>query len=126
MGKKLSLHKKYKHEGGFVGLPRRVFISPAYRNLSLAARCLLDELQEIYRPQRNGRIALSVERAASRLGVSFKTASNAFYELVEHGFIEHTHDANWMRGQAREWRLTYEIYRGREPTDDWKDWQPKN
>ena len=121
--RKKTLHKNYKHPGGFIGLPKVVFESKAYRNLTLVARCLLDELQGIYLPQRNGRLVLSVATASQRLNKSEKTVSAAFLELIEHGFIEHMTQSNWIEGKAREWRLTYEPVDGREPTHEWKLWQ---
>ncbi len=126
MAKKKNLHKRYKHEGGFIGLPTRVFDSAAYRDLSLKARCLLDELQKVHRSGLNGRIVFSIDMAAQRLNVTPKTASSAFQELIDHGLIERMLDGNWLNGQAREWRLTYEIYKGREPTDEWKGWRAEN
>ena len=101
-------------------MPRRVFESPQYRTLSLKARCLLDELQNIHRPGRNGRIVLSYETAARNLGVTYNTVSKAFLELQQTGFISLNLDADHRIGRAREWRLTYEPCNGREPTDDWK------
>lgn len=120
MGKKQPLHKKYKHEGGFVGLPRRVFKSAEYKALSCTARCILDELQHKYVGNNNGRIVFSVERGMKNLGLSYNTISKAFKELEASGFIERSLDANYLNGQAREWRLTYEQCYGREPTDEWK------
>ncbi|HRK98669.1 MAG TPA: hypothetical protein PLE43_09375 [Alphaproteobacteria bacterium] len=119
MAKKKSFHSHYKHEGGFVGLPRRVFKSEQYKNLGMTARCLLDELQHKHTGSNNGRIIFSVEMAMKNLGISYNTAKNAFKELEHRGFIERSLDANYMNGQAREWRLTYEPCYGREPTDDW-------
>ncbi|MCB9964949.1 MAG: hypothetical protein H6855_02560 [Rhodospirillales bacterium] len=118
--KKTALYKQFQHEGGFVGLPRRVFNSPQYKSLSLAARCVLDELQNLHMPSRNGRIVFSVENAMSALGKSYNTASHAFRELEKMGFIERSLEADYTKGNAREWRLTYEACNGREPTDDWK------
>jgi hypothetical protein len=120
MSKKKPNHAAFKHHGAFVGLPRRVFQSSEYKGLTLKARCLLDELQNIHRPNRNGRLVLSVERATERMGVSYNTARAAFNELEKAGFIKQTLDYIYMKGQAREWRLTYEPCNGREPTDDWK------
>lgn len=119
-----AIHKKYQHRGGFIGLPRRVFESSAYRDLSLGARCLLDELQNMHVPQRNGRIGMSTETACERLNISYKTAQKLFQELQNHRLIDCTMQANSFGGRAREWRLTYEPYQGREPTDDWLQWQP--
>lgn len=122
MGKK-PLHKSFKHPGGYIGLPRRVFESENYRSLSLRARCVLDELQNLHRPGRNGRIAFSVTQAAQRLNVTENTAAPAFHELAQRGFIALSQDGDWRKGKAREWRLTYEPHNGREPTDDWYYWE---
>jgi hypothetical protein len=119
--KKKPLYKKFHHEGGFVGLPRRVFKSAEYRKLSLKARCLLDELQNRYIGSNNGQITLSNESAAERLNCSYNTVKSAYTELQKKGFIDLCLDADYTKGRAREWRLTYESYRGREPTDDWKE-----
>ena len=124
--RKKTLHKRFTHPGGFIGLPKVVFESEAYRNLTLVARCLLDELQGIYLPQRNGRLVLSVATASQRLNASYKPVSRAFAELVEHGFIECTKGSNWKDGKTREWRVTYEPCEGREPTHEWKLWEKQN
>jgi hypothetical protein len=120
MAKKKPNHAHYKHLGGFVGLPRRVFESLEYRALTPKARCLLDELQNLHMPGRNGRLVLSVECAMERLGLSYNTVAKAFQELGRAGFIEQTFEHRYTQKQAREWRLTYEPCNAREPTDDWK------
>lgn len=124
MASKRKLYNQFKHEGGFVGLPRRVFTSIQYKSLSLAARCVLDEIQNLHRPQRNGRIVFSVESAAKSLGVCYNTAKKAFRELEGKDFIERMYDGDYSKGKAREWRLTYEACNGHEPTDDWKNRNP--
>ena len=58
------------------------------------------------------------------LRVSEKTAQNAFYELIEHGFIVLTKGEIYVQRKAREWRLTIEPCNEREPTDDWRQWEP--
>lgn len=118
--RKNALYKQYAHPGGFVGLPRRVFESPEYKTLNLVARCVLDELQCLHTPQRNGRIVLSVERAAKNLSKTENTVRTGFHELQKKGFIELCHEADHTKGRARQWRLTYECYMGREPTDEWR------
>lgn len=77
-------------------------------------------------PSRNGRIVLSVETAAQKLGVALGTVRPAFRELEKHGFIECRLGADWPNGRAREWRLTYEGCNGREPTDEWVIWEGEN
>ncbi len=98
--------------------------SPAYRSLSTNARCLLEEFQRIYWPDRNGRLSISNANACELLGVSENTARNAFRQLEERGFLTLTHEACYVAGKATEYRLTIEEHNGREPTDDWRDWEP--
>lgn len=99
--------------------------SPAYRDLRPAARCLLIEFQRICVPWNNGRLSISTRRAADIINVSEPTASKAFYELAEHGFLKPMKGELWMESKAREWRLTFETYdNNREPTDDWQGWEP--
>ena len=118
--KKKNNHSSYKHAGGFVGLPCRVFKSKEYGELSLKARCLLDELQYICRGDRNGRLVLSVENAAENMSLSYNTAKNAFDELQEAEFIEQMLEHRYTKKQAREWRLTFQPCYGKEPTDCWR------
>jgi len=120
------IHKSLQHPKGIVGLPRHVFVSPAYADLSLTARCVLDELQNLYMPTRNGRIGLSITNACKHMKTSYKPVSSAFHELEAHGFIECMLQYNYSAGITREWRLTFQQYNGREPTDEWKAWEPKN
>ncbi|MBU2955074.1 hypothetical protein [Marinobacter sp. F3R08] len=100
------------------------FDSPAYRDLSLPARCLLLEFQHIYRPGRNGRLSISVQRAMERLGCAKQTAQDAFRELTEHGFIKLNHGELWQERKAREWILTFEPINNKEPSDKWQEWKP--
>lgn len=99
------------------------FESPAFRNLSPAARCLLMEFLSIYRPGRNGQLSISVQGAMDRVGCSKGTAQKAFRELAEHGFIKLKEGERWQERRAREFALTIESVNGHEPTDDWRDWQ---
>ena len=116
-GKKLPTRGK-----GFNRMCRVVFDSPAYRDLSLVARALLDEFIHIYRPERNGTLSISVKNAAKRLNCNERTAIKAFRELMTHGFIVLIEGHYWQQRKAREWRLTFEPCNGREPTDDWEHW----
>lgn len=117
------VYNKYKHEGGFIGLPKRVFTSHAYRQLSPVARCILDELQHRYLPNRNGRIGFSISNACDALNVSQKPVSRGFNELIKYGFIRMMADADYSIGKTREWRLTFQPFNGREPTDEWMQWE---
>lgn len=110
---------------GFNRMCRVMFESPAYRDLSLTSRGLLDEFMHIYRPERNGTLSISTMKAAKQLNCNERTAIKAFYELVEHGFLMLTEGHYWQQRKAREWRLTFEPCNNREPTDEWERWTPE-
>ena len=126
MAKRKSFAPLYRRQGGFIVKHREWLESSAYRDLSLTARCLLDEFLLVHQraPNQNGRLGLSVEKAAPRLGICENTAGPAFHELLAHGFIALGNEAVWVAGKAREYRLTFLPYNGREPTDEWRDWTP--
>tara|TARA_R110000824_G_scaffold399843_1_gene606005 strand:- start:94124 stop:94552 length:429 start_codon:yes stop_codon:yes gene_type:complete len=94
----------------FIALEGYMLNSPAWRSLSLNARCAFLELLSIYNGRNNGRIALSARSLADRLPISRATAARAFNELESKGFIEAVRKCafNIKSGQARatEWRLT--------------------
>ncbi|MEJ1378786.1 MAG: hypothetical protein RPU32_12550 [Candidatus Sedimenticola sp. (ex Thyasira tokunagai)] len=70
-------------------------------------------------------MSISTKHAKKLLNVSEPTASKAFYELVDHGFLVLTEGELWQERRAREWRLTFEPgVNNREPTDEWKRWTP--
>jgi hypothetical protein len=112
--------------GGFIQQHEEWLSSAAYRDLKPPARCLLEEFQRIYRPGRNGQLSISVANAKKLLNVSKETASKAFYDLSEHGFIVLTKGGLWQERKAREWKLTIEPCGTHEPTDEWKSWIKHN
>lgn len=114
---------KYQRTGGYIRRYEELLKSPAYRDLSCPARCLLEEFQRIYRPSRNGKLSISTKDAAELLGVAESTASRAFHSLVSHGFLKLVKGELWQQRKAREYRLTFEPHEGREPTDDWAKWK---
>lgn len=119
-----ALQKRLRRKGRFAQIYHEVFESPAYRDCRPLARALLVELLLIFTPQRNGRLQLAAARAADLLNVDKKTVIPAFHELAEHGLIAATRGDAWQDGQARQWRLTFEQCDGREPTDEWRQWEP--
>jgi hypothetical protein len=105
--------------------------SPAYRALTPNARSLLIELTRMDNNYNNGALWLSVRDAAALMGVAnTKTASAAFNELKEMGFIVMTKDAHFQvkaadTARARCWRLTWEaVPKKHGPTNDYKQRQP--
>lgn len=111
--------KYFKRREGVVAIPRTMLRSPASRGLSLAARCLIIELQNRWAPSR-GAVNFSTREAGDALGVSQATAVRAFDELASAGFIELATPADHGGRRARGWRTTWNpAPDGREPTDDW-------
>ena len=120
------LARKYRRPRGFIPLWREVVESPAYRDLKPPARCLLNEFLLINNTYRNGQLSISTKNARKAINVSEETAGKAFHSLAEHGFIVLTKGELWQERKAREWRITFEECKGREPTDEWKKWEPGN
>ena len=94
MGNHLS--RKYKRKGGYVQKYEEWLASPAYRDLKPIARCLLEEFQRLFRPDRNGQLSISVANACKLVKASKESVSKAFYELADHGFLKPMKDAFWM------------------------------
>ena len=97
-----------RRDTNFVMLNRSLLRSPAYLSLSTQARAVLTELYDRYYGFNNGRIALSVRCAAGRCRIAKSTATKAFCELEEKGFIECVTPGGFSRKtrHATEWRLT--------------------
>lgn len=119
-------HTRFLRKGGYITKHEEWLRSPAYQDLHCVARCLLDEFLRIYRPDRNGRLSISVASAAKLLRVNKDTAARAFHELAEHGFIRLKGVELWQERRAREWCLTIMENNGRNPSDEWRDWRPSD
>ena len=94
----------------FVMLEHYLLNSPAWRSLSLSARCAFIEICRLYSPGNNGRLAVSGRMLADALSVSRQTATRTLDDLVSHGFIEGVKPGGFNMkagvGRASEWRLT--------------------
>ncbi len=122
MKRKMHDHTKGKSH---IRKTKEMMQSPAYRNLKPIARALMDELLLIYQGSNNGQIFLEVREAARRINCHKDSASRAFHELAEHGFIKLTRGDMWQSRKSREWRITFVYHQGREPTNDWMRWEPE-
>jgi hypothetical protein len=80
----------------------------AWRALSAAARAVYLQIGFRYDGSNNGKISFSVRDAASECGLAKDTASRAFKELVDLGFIEERRHGGLSRKTriASEWRMT--------------------
>ncbi|PAU78624.1 hypothetical protein CK501_13095 [Halovibrio salipaludis] len=114
--------------GRYVQAYPEVLDSPESKALSKVAQLLLFRLTVKCDPHsRNGRIAYSVRQAAEECRVREKTASAAFDELQDAGFIDLAMVYPRNERKAREWRLTFfPSPNGKQPTDDWKGWHTNN
>ena len=118
--------KRTERKGAFIRFYKEIMDSPAYRHLSPVSRSLLFEFMAIFTPRRNGELSISLRRGAELVGVNKDTLSKSYKQLEEQGFIELRRGQNWQQGEAREYRLTFEMCNGRTATDEWKNWTPKN
>nr|CAA6811329.1 MAG: Unknown protein [uncultured Thiotrichaceae bacterium] len=116
--------KQYANQTGvhYLKLYDNLIESPAYRDLSTAARALLIEFARLYRPARNGGLSISTRKAIELLGVSKSTADRVFHELAAHGFIKLKSNESWQERKAREWAVTWEPVQKKEPTNEWMQW----
>ena len=116
-----------KYPRRFSRLDHWVFKSEAYRALSLKARCLYTELLLFYNGSNNGSIYMSVRHAAKRLNVTKDTASKAFRELEEKGFIKVSERSSfdYKKGKATSWILTEHSVLGRTATKEFARWKQK-
>ena len=107
MHKRRRLNKR--RDAHHVRLYTWLLDSPAYLALSCPARAVLIEIAKIYDGMNNGRIALSVRRAAERCNIARGTATRAFRDLEQLGFIECVTKGAFSRKvqHATEWRLTF-------------------
>ena len=109
----------------FVQVLKPTLREPAWKALPYGARCLYITLKSYYRGDNNGRIYLSVRKAAQELGASRSSTEKWFHRLIQHGFIVPTRGGflgSDGKGIATSWRLTELGFMGERPTKDYKDW----
>jgi hypothetical protein len=127
---KKRMHANGRGKGGdpYIRHFRWQLSCPAWKALSMTARCLEMELKALYNGSNNGELFLSVREAANRLGIANNTASNAFNELEDAGFIIAKHKGHFKQKvrHASSWILTEFEYNGQLATKDFMKWQPKN
>jgi hypothetical protein len=93
---------------GWIGLPKVVAMSHAYRTLSYPARATLIEIMFYFNGHNNGKIGISQRQIMEALGTSSPhTVIDAIIELIDHGLIEVTVEGEWRPRMARQYRLTF-------------------
>jgi hypothetical protein len=128
VARKLRKLRKARPADRHVRLYRWELESPAYRSLSLYARCLLVELKALYNGTNNGELYLSVRRAAERLNTGTHQAMAAFRQLEDRGFIKPRQRGSfqWKQRHATSWLLSEydDDMTGHEATKDFMKWRP--
>ncbi len=109
----------------FIQVLKPTLREPAWKALPYGARCLYITIKGYFMGFNNGRLYLSVGKAADELGASSTSAERWFQDLIKHGFIVPTAGGFLGaegKGIATYWRLTELGFNGEQPTRDYKDW----
>lgn len=117
--------KKLNFANGFVAIPHDLIRSKAFRSLSGNACAIFLQMADVW-SEKNPDIAFGARHAAKLLGIHPDTAKKALLELQEKGFIVKTVECNYYQKRAREYRLTYREYNGKQPTNDYLAWTKEN
>ena len=112
----------------FVQLPHGFLKEPAWKALKPGARILYIALKRYFNGQNNGRIFLSVRKAAEDTGMSKSAIESYFMELTDKGFIRTAkkgHLGIEGQGQATSWVLSEIGFKGMRATKEYQKWQSK-
>lgn len=130
------MSKKHRNRESWDAAPSQPFVSvlkptlqePAWKAMSYGARCLYITLKSYFNGKNNGRLYLSVRRAADDLGAGTTSVERWFRELQDFGWIRSTEVGRLGldgHGQATCWRLTELGFMGDQPTREYREWLPK-
>lgn len=133
MGK---VNAKGRSKAAFVMILHGMMNTPAWQDLSGNSVKLLLHLVKLSQGNNGwghggegGELFLAEREAARAIGVSRNTASRAFAELVEHGFLRVVSAGHFQVKvkRATTWRLTFQPYprRHQGPTNEYRQWQPE-
>ena len=121
MPKSKSNKVKLCRGGGYSPAFHDVTRSKQFLRLKPVSKCLMFQLNDAYIPVSREDISVSVVNAAKWISCNKDTAAKGFKELETAGFIKLIEHHMWQRCKARVYRLTWRQFKGREPTDEWKD-----
>ncbi len=99
--------------------------SPAWLSLGPVAIGVYTMVIRRFNGHNNGDIPLSCREVSERLKVSKDTASRAFDELMDKGFLRIGEDSSFDRKtkKSRRWVLTHEPFKSTSPTNEWKSFK---
>lgn len=107
----------------YLPIPYSMANHPAFRSLSGSALKVWIELRSKFNGSNNGKLSLSFQDAATKLGLSKTTVGRAFKELQEKGFIVKQRAGHWYGRKAAEYQITDKPFNGKIPTRAWQQWR---
>jgi hypothetical protein len=109
VSKKREIYGKGRVQGQFVMVRHELLDSAAWKHLSFGARALYTALVRYvdFKSYNNGKVFLSLRKAAEILGATRKSAGIWFIELQHYGFLVETEPGTLgPHGKATRWRIT--------------------
>jgi hypothetical protein len=126
MGRRRRANATGRNTGeSYIGIPRIIIASAAWRSLSRAALLIYCEARRRYVGDNNGKIVFSQAEAVASFHISKTTAVEAFAELEAKGLMVRTRKGSFRTGLATEWAFTDKGWSGNMPTNAWRRWQPE-
>ena len=128
--RKLRRGRRIDQTGRSIGQPRFIMFhhwfwtSEAWRTLPPASRAVYIEIAQRYNGSNNGEISLSVREVARLVHIAKDTATKAFHELEDKGFIRRhvCGSFNWKLKHATTWILTEHPFNDQSATKDFTRW----
>jgi len=127
MARKRKHSLPFDTRGGVLVTPLRLIKSPIYQNLIPQAKVLMTEMQVHWRNDRL--VDYGIREAAEKIPCSEKTASKAFNQLQERGFItcmEQSFFSSRTQSKSRGWRIEWLPFNDRPPANTWENWTDEN
>tara|TARA_R110002126_G_scaffold114842_1_gene253565 strand:- start:210 stop:731 length:522 start_codon:yes stop_codon:yes gene_type:complete len=116
----------------YIKLHRGVTDSPAWKELSCEAKCLMLSIWERHNGTNNGRIPFSHREARLALSVGNTKTARAFKQAQEHGFLiarkkgSFNYKVSAGEGRATEWEISTEPCDGALAKQGFKNWKKQN
>ena len=109
MARRVDRTGRSKGDGRFITIPHEVLNSPGYLSTKPPARAVLFDLMMLYNGSNNGKLGLSVRRAAERCQISKDTAAIAITQLEDAGLIERVNKGSFTQRnrKASEYRILW-------------------
>ena len=127
MGRKKNHSLPFDKRGGVIVIPLRLIKSLIYQNLMPQAKVLMTQMQIHWRNDKL--VDYGIREAAKKIPCSEKTASKAFNQLQERGFItcmEQSFFSSRTQSKSRGWRIEWLPFNDRPPANTWENWTDEN